>query len=72
MFLKLFDDFVGFLFGICNNYAKKYPEQKNELVRGAKICGYGRVVAGLHYPSDYDAGIELAHKLMDFMNYDKF
>ena len=53
-------------------YAKKYPEHKNELVRGAKICGYGRVVAGLHYPSDYDAGIELAHKLMDFMNYDKF
>jgi acid phosphatase (class A) len=54
------------------HYAKKYPEHKNELVRGAKICGYGRVVAGLHYPSDYDAGIELAHKLMDFMNYDKF
>ena len=54
------------------HYAKKYPEHKNELVRGAKICGYGRVVAGLHYPSDYDAGIELAHKLMDFMDYDKF
>ena len=53
-------------------YAKKYPEHKNELVRGAKICGYGRVVAGLHYPSDYDAGIELAHKLMGFINYDKF
>ena len=54
------------------HYAKKYPEHKNELVRGAKICGYGRVVAGLHYPSDYDAGSELAHKLMDFMDYDKF
>ena len=54
------------------HYAKKYPEHKNELVRGAKICGYGRVVAGMHYPSDYDAGVELAHKLMDFMDYDKF
>jgi len=54
------------------HYSKKYPEHKDELIRGAKICGYGRVVAGLHYPSDYDAGIELAHKIMQFMNYDKF
>ena len=54
------------------HYAKKYPAHKDQLVRGAKICGYGRVVAGMHYPSDYDAGVELAHKIMDFMDYDKF
>ena len=54
------------------HYSKKYPEHKDELVRGAKICGYGRVVAGMHYPSDYDAGVELAHKVMAFMDYDKF
>ena len=54
------------------HYSKKYPGHKDELIRGAKICGYGRVIAGLHYPSDYDAGIELAHKIMQFMDYDKF
>jgi hypothetical protein len=54
------------------HYSKKYPEHKDEFIRGAKICGYGRVIAGLHYPSDYDAGIELAHKLIQFMDYDKF
>ena len=57
---------------IALHYSKKYPEHKDELIRGAKICGYGRVIAGLHYPSDYDAGIELAHKIMQFMDYDKF
>ena len=54
------------------HYSKKYPEHKDELIRGAKICGYGRVIAGLHYPSDYNAGIELAKKVMEFMDYDKF
>jgi len=53
-------------------YSRKYPEHKDELVRMAKISGYGRVIAGLHYPSDYDAGIELAHKIMEFIDYDKF
>jgi len=57
---------------IALHYSKKYPEHKDELIRGAKICGYGRVIAGLHYPSDYDAGIELAHKIMQFMDYEKF
>ena len=54
------------------HYAKKYPEHKNELIRGAKVCGYGRVIAGLHYPSDYDAGIELAYQLMKYIEHDKF
>tara|TARA_B100000073_G_scaffold329624_1_gene317379 strand:+ start:1486 stop:2148 length:663 start_codon:yes stop_codon:yes gene_type:complete len=54
------------------HYSKKYPEHKDALIKGAKICGYGRVIAGLHYPSDYDAGVELANKLMEFMEYEKF
>ena len=37
------------------HYAKKYPQQREALIKGAKICGYGRVIAGLHYPADYDA-----------------
>ena len=45
---------------------------KVELIRGAKRCGYGRVIAGMHYPSDYDAGIELAKQIMDYMEHDKF
>ena len=53
-------------------YARKYPEHKSELVRGAKRCGYGRVIAGMHYPSDYDAGIELAKQLMDYVEYNKY
>ena len=54
------------------HYGKKYPQHREELIRGAKICGYGRVIAGMHYPSDYDAGIELAKQLMKYMEYEKF
>jgi len=54
------------------HYAKKYPKHKAELIRGAKRCGYGRVIAGMHYPSDYDAGIELAQQIMEYIEYEKF
>ena len=37
-------------------------------MNGAKICGYGRVVAGLHYPSDYDAGVKLGEELIDYVD----
>ena len=37
-------------------------------MKGAKICGYGRVIAGMHYPSDYDAGVKLGEGLIDFLN----
>lgn len=57
---------------VAYHYGKKYPQHRDELIRGAKICGYGRVIAGLHYPSDYDAGIELAKQLMKYMEYEKF
>lgn len=54
------------------HYAKKYPEHKQQLEQAANICGYGRVLAGLHYPTDYEAGVELAIKLMEYIDYDKF
>ena len=54
------------------HYAKKYPQHRQELIRAAKICGYGRVIAGMHYPSDYDAGIELAKQVMKYMTHEKF
>ena len=54
------------------HYSKKYPDHKNALLEGAKICGYGRVLAGLHYPTDYEAGVKLAQGLMEYIDYDKF
>jgi len=54
------------------HYGKKYPQHREALIRGAKICGYGRVIAGLHYPSDYDAGIELAKQVMKYIDHEKF
>ena len=54
------------------HYARKYPNHKSNLEAMANKCGYGRVIAGLHYPADYNAGVLLANKLMDFMKYEKF
>tara|TARA_Y100000361_G_scaffold125817_1_gene119499 strand:+ start:173 stop:811 length:639 start_codon:yes stop_codon:yes gene_type:complete len=54
------------------HYAKKYPQVRDALIKGAKICGYGRVIAGLHYPADYDAGLKLANDLMKYIDYEKF
>ena len=53
------------------HYAKKYPQQREALIKGAKICGYGRVIAGLHYPSDYQAGVKLGEELIDFVQFDE-
>ena len=54
------------------HYSKKYPEVSGEMLKGARICGYGRVIAGLHYPSDYKSGVMLATRLKEYLNYDKF
>ena len=32
----------------------------------ADICSWGRVQAGLHYPSDYKAGIKLADEVSKY------
>mgnify|MGYP006186577367 FL=1 len=56
---------------VANYYATLYPEHKEGLLKGAYICGWGRVEAGLHYPSDYTAGVKLADSLMNHMRVDK-
>lgn len=33
--------------------SKKYPEKKQQLYALAEDCGYARIIAGLHYPSDH-------------------
>jgi len=56
---------------VANYYSEKYPEHKDELRKMADKSAYGRVVAGLHYPSDYKAGIKLADELVKYMNFDE-
>ena len=53
---------------VAEYYAQMYPQHRAGIIKGAKICGYGRVLAGLHYPSDYDAGVKLGEELIDFLN----
>ena len=53
---------------VAEYYAKMYPQHRAGIMNGAKICGYGRVVAGLHYPSDYDAGVKLGEELIDYVD----
>ena len=48
---------------IAEIYAAKYPEHKANLLRAAEECGGGRVMAGLHYPTDHKAGVYLAKRL---------
>jgi len=51
---------------VANFYAKKYPEHEGNLRDMADICAWGRVQAGLHYPSDYKAGIKLADEVSKY------
>lgn len=53
-----------------NYYTKLYPEVAEDLRKAADICAYGRCEAGLHYPSDYRAGIQLADAMMEYLNFD--
>ena len=55
---------------VANYYAKKHPEHKENLRDAADICAWGRVQAGLHYPSDYKAGIKLADELIKYIKDD--
>ena len=55
---------------VANYYGKLYPELKSELRQAADISGFGRVIAGLHFPSDYKAGIMLADQLYQYIKFD--
>ena len=48
-------------------YSKMYPQHQQGIMNGAKISGFGRVIAGLHYPSDYEAGVKLGKELFKYM-----
>ena len=56
---------------VANYYASLYPDHRKELHEAAHTCGWGRVEAGLHYPSDYTAGLQLADDLMGYMRMEK-
>ena len=44
------------------------PKIEKELMAAAYECGYGRVIAGFHYPSDFEIGNLLGEKMYIFMN----
>ena len=48
--------------------AGKVPRLERELMAAARECGYGRVLAGFHYVSDYEIANLLGEKLYIFMN----
>ena len=50
--------------------SEKHPDHKDALIRAAKECGLGRIVAGFHYPMDYKTGNLLAEKMFVLMNRD--
>jgi hypothetical protein len=52
---------------IAEIYAEKYPQHRTNLLLAADECGFGRVMGGLHYPSDHRAGVMLAKRLFSIM-----
>jgi acid phosphatase (class A) len=42
-----------------------FPAQKKALMELARQIGYGRVIAGVHYPTDILAGVKLGHAYAD-------
>ena len=48
--------------------AGKVPKLEKEIMTAAYECGYGRVIAGFHYISDYEIGNLLGEKMYVLMN----
>ena len=48
--------------------AGKVPRLEKDLMAAAYECGYGRVIAGFHYPTDFQIGNLLGEKMYVFMN----
>ena len=44
-------------------YASMFPQLRDDLIKAAAGIAHRRVVAGLHFPSDSDAGVKLAQQL---------
>jgi hypothetical protein len=53
---------------IARYVAGKVPKLEKELMKAAYECGYGRVLAGFHYRSDYECGNLLGEKMYVLMN----
>ena len=52
---------------IAEIYAAKYPDHRKNLIKAADECGQGRIMAGLHYPTDHKAGVYLAKRLYSLL-----
>ena len=50
----------------------KFPEHEVSLIEAGNECGYGRVLAGFHYPSDYEVGNLLGDKMYELMNKENY
>ena len=48
--------------------AGKVPKLEKKIMAAAYECGYGRVIAGFHYISDYEIGNLLGEKMYVLMN----
>ena len=48
--------------------AGKFPEHEKEIIKKGNECGYGRVQAGFHYPTDNEIGNLLGEKMYFMMN----
>lgn len=44
-------------------FAELFPKRKEQLLQVGLTLGQDRVIGGVHYPSDIDASIQLAHAL---------
>ena len=53
---------------IARYVAGKEPKAERELMKAAYEWGYGRVIAGFHYPSDFTTGNLLGEKMYVLMN----
>ena len=53
---------------IARYVAGKVPKLEKEVMTAAYECGYGRVIAGFHYISDYEIGNLLGEKMYVLMN----
>ena len=53
---------------IAKYVAGKFPQHEAALIEAGNECGYGRVQAGFHYPSDYESGNLLGEKMYELMN----
>ena len=51
--------------------SQKHPAHRKQFIEIAEKVGMGRIQAGFHYRSDHEAGIELALKVLPFLEISK-